>query len=134
MATRVLSDVELEQLATWPPEVAHSDLAACFTLSITDVRWLRSFRSPRAAADRLGLAVQLCALPFLGFIPADLAATPAQVVERLAERIGVSPGALARYVGEVSGRSRREHVETVVARAGWRPCGRGEWKAWATGW
>jgi len=129
VATRVLSDAELAQLSTWPAEVAHSDLAAYFTLTVDDLRWVRSFRSPRAAADRLGLAVQLCALRFLGFVPADLATTPVEVVERLAERIGVSPAALGRYEREVSGRSRREHVEVVVARAGWRPCGRGEWKA-----
>lgn len=107
MATRVLSDAELAQLSTWPAEVARSDLAAYFALTVDDLRWVRSFRSPRAAADRLGLAVQLCALRFLGFVPADLASTPVEVVERLADRIGVSPAALGRYRREVSGRSRR---------------------------
>jgi len=128
VATRVLSDAELEQLATWPPEVARSDLAAYFTLSVDDSRWVRSFRSQRAAADRLGLAVQLSALSFLGFVPADLTATPPEVVTHLAKQIGVSPAALGGYAREVSGRSRREHVEAVVAQAGWRPCARGEWK------
>ena len=129
MATRVLSEAELAQLSTWPAEVARSDLAAYFTLTVDDLRWVRSFRSPRATADRLGLVVQLCALRFLGFVPADLSATPAEVIERLASRIGVSPAALGRYGRDVSGRSRREHLEVVVAQAGWRPCGRGEWKA-----
>ncbi len=92
MPSRILSDREVEQLASWPEEVARSDLAAFFTLSLEDLRWVRSFRSPRAAADRLGLAVQLCALPFLGFIPAELTRTPVGVVERLAQRIGVRPG------------------------------------------
>jgi TnpA family transposase len=128
VATRVLPDAELEQLATWPAGVARSDLAAYFTLSVEDLRWVRSFRSPYAAADRLALAVQLCALRFLGFIPADIAAAPAEAVERLAERIGVDPAALGRYEHEVSTRSRREHVQAVVAHAGWRACGRGEWK------
>jgi hypothetical protein len=129
VATRVLSDAELEQLASWPPEVARSDLAAYFTLSLDDLRWARSFRSPRAAADRLGLAVQLSALRFLGFVPADLTATPPEAATHLAKQIGVSPAAIGGYVREVSGRSRREHVEAVIAQAGWRPCGRGEWKA-----
>lgn len=134
MATKVLSDAELGQLSTWPAEVARSDLAAYFTLTVDDLRWVRSFRSPRAAADRLGLAVQLCALRFLGFVPADLATTPGEVVERLAERIGISPAALGRYRREVSGRSRREHVEAVVVQAGWRVCGAATGKRSATGW
>jgi len=127
VATRVLSDAELEQLASWPSEVAHSDLIAHFTVSVEDLRWLRSFRF--SAAVRLGMTVQLCALRFLGFVPVDLSAVPAEVTDRLAKAIGVSPVALGRYAREVSGRSRREHVEMVIDRAGWRPCGRGEWKA-----
>jgi len=129
MPSRILSDREVAQLASWPEEVARSDLAAFFTLSLEDLRWVRSFRSPRAAADRLGLAVQLCALPFLGFIPAELMATPSEVIERLATRIGVAPRELARYVELVSDRSRREHAQAVIARAGWRSCGPGEWRA-----
>ena len=129
MPSRILSEREVAQLASWPAEVARSDLAAFFTLSIEDLRWVRAFRSPRAGPDRLGLAVQLCALPFLGFIPAELAATPVEVVERLAERVGVAPGELARYVQFVSDRSRREHAQAVIARAGWHTCGPGEWRA-----
>jgi len=129
VASRALPDDELERLATWPPEVSRADLVAHFTLSLDDARWARSFRSPSARADRLGLAVQLCALRFLGFVPADLAAAPGEVVQRLADQLGVPAGGLSRYADQVSGRSRREHVALVVARAGWRACGRGEWKA-----
>jgi len=118
VATRVLSDAEAEALATWAPEVSRSDLAAYFTLTVDDLRWVRSFRSPRTAADRLGLAVQLGALRFLGFVPADLTATPTEVVTHMAKQIGVSPVAFGRYGREVSGRSRREHLEAAVAQAG----------------
>jgi len=127
VAAGVLSDAELAQLDSWPAEVATSDLAAYFTLSVEDLRWLRSFRS--TAAVRLGLAVQCCALGFLGFVPADVAAAPAEVTARLAKQVGVSPAALIRYGAETAERSRREHVEMVVAHTGWRTCGRGEWKA-----
>jgi len=33
MPSRILSDREVEQLASWPEEVARSDLAAFFTLA-----------------------------------------------------------------------------------------------------
>ncbi len=121
MAPRVLSDAELEALTSWPPEVAHSDLVEYFTLDVDDLRWVRSHRG---AAARLGLAVQLCALRFLGFVPGDLSSTPAEVTERLAERVGVAPSALARYVAAVDGRLRRageplgagDHVEQLSER------------------
>lgn len=125
MPPRSLSDAEIERLTTWPAEVARSDVAAFFTLRVDDLRWARSHRG---AANRLGLAVQLCALAFLGFVPDDLTATPADVVARLADRIGVASSALDRYDDTVIGRARREHVAWVIERAGWRTCGRGEWK------
>lgn len=121
----MLSDAELEALTSWPPEVAHSELVEYFTLDVDDLRWARSHRG---AATRLGLAVQLCGLRFLGFVPGDLGATPAEVTERLAERVGVSPSALARYSAEVDGRLRRLHVASVIERCGWRSCGRDERK------
>jgi len=121
----VLSDADLESLTSWPPEVAHSDLVEYFTLDVGDLRWVRSHRG---AAARLGLAVQLCGLRFLGFVPAELTTTPAEVTGRLAERVGVAPVALARYVTDVDGRLRRLHVASVIERAGWRSCGAGERK------
>ena len=125
MAPRALSDADLEALRSWPPEVAHSDLVEYFTLDVDDLRWVRSHRG---AATRLGLAVQLCGLRFLGFVPADLASTPPDVTQRLAERVRVAPSALSRYVATVDGRLRRLHVASVVERAGWRSCGRSERK------
>ena len=126
MAGKVLSDEEAEQLSSWPPEVARGDLVAHFTLSVEDRRWVRSHRG---AAERIGLAVQLCGLGYLGFVPADLAGTPREVVAFVAKQVGVAAGTFARYAREVDGRSRRRHVSAVVEQAGWRLCGPGEWKA-----
>ena len=126
MAGKVFSDEEAEQLSSWPPEVARSDLVAHFTLSIEDRRWVRSHRG---AAERIGLAVQLCGLGYLGFVPADLASTPREVVAFVANEIGVAVATFTRYAREVDGRTRRRHVAAVVEQAGWRLCGSGEWKA-----
>jgi hypothetical protein len=49
-----------------PAEVADSDLAALHVVPWTMSAPVRSFQFARAAADRLGLAVQMCALCFLG--------------------------------------------------------------------
>jgi Domain of unknown function (DUF4158) len=113
---RAIPDAEHDGLVNWPEEISRADLVSYFTLTVDDARWLRSYRSPRAAADRIGLAVQLCALRFLGFVPAGLSATPPEVVRRLVGQLGVPATAFTRYVAQVSGRSRREHVGGGTSR------------------
>jgi len=121
---------ELKRLSSWPGEVARSDLAAYFTFSLEDLRWLRRHRG---AGERIGLAVQLAALRFLGFIPDELAETPREVARHVAEQIGVAPGTFARYAREVDARTRRRHAAMAVEHAGWRTCGPGDWASLA-GW
>jgi hypothetical protein len=67
----------------------------------------------------LGLAVQLCTLPWLGFVPDDVGAAPPAAVARLAERLQVSAGALACY-GERE-QTRTEHLRAAARYLGWRP-------------
>ncbi|MEA2587414.1 MAG: hypothetical protein QOH66_341 [Actinomycetota bacterium] len=125
MPTRLLSDPELDQLTSWPPEVAHSDLVEFFTLDLGDLRWLRTHAG---AMNRLGLAIQLCALRYLGFIPGSLGAPPAELLARVAKAVGAAPSALSRYVTGVSARVRREHAAAVIGHCGWSTCGKGDWK------
>src|SRR5271155_3188965 len=82
MPTRFLSDAELAQLAGFPTEVAAEDLVTYFDLEADDRRWL--ITGHRGEANRLGLALQLCSLRWLGFVPDDLTTAPAPAVDRLA--------------------------------------------------
>lgn len=125
MPSRYLSDAELARLSGYPAEVADEDLIAYFTLSGADRRWVRERH--RGPANRLGLALQLTTLPWLGFIPADLAAAPAAAVARLAGQLDVDPAAIAGYGGWRE-ETRREHRREVLARLGWRTAGTGELK------
>ena len=90
MTTRVFADDELERLRGFP-EIDRRDLIRFFTLTPADEAFVASHRGP---ANRLGLAVQLCTLPWLGFVPDDVVAVPAQAVARLSERLGVPVGEL----------------------------------------
>ena len=111
MATRVFSDEELAQLRGFP-EITRDELIRFFTLTSAN----RAFVDPgrgRSARDRLGLAVQLCTLPWLGFVPDDVTAAPPAVVTRLAEQLHVDAGALAGY-GE------REQTRTLSSSDGQR--------------
>src|SRR5664279_4137893 len=119
---------ELERLAGWPVEIARSDLAAYFSFSLEDLRWLRSHRG---AGERIGLAVQLAAVRFLGFVPVTLGDTPPEVARHVGKEIGVAPATFTRYARDTDGRTRRRHVAAVVEHAGWRVCGQREWTSLA---
>src|SRR5436190_6380809 len=60
MPVRFLSDVELARLRSWPDEIAEHDLVTFFTLTSDDAGWLSG---NIRMENRLGAAVQLCALP-----------------------------------------------------------------------
>jgi hypothetical protein len=122
MATRFLSDAELEALRSWPLEIARSDLAAHFTLDREAIRWVRSHRNP---ATQLARAIELAALSFLGFVP-ETVDTPTEVAAFLADQVDVPTGVLGDYVP--SDRVRQQHMAVVIERLGWSVCGPGEWK------
>ena len=116
MPVRLLSDAELARLSGWPHDVADDDLVTFFTLTSDDLGWLGS---NVRIDNRLGAAVQLCTLPWLGWIPDDLNGCPSAAVDRLASRLGLAgadvPGLLAAY-GGWERRTRRDHRALVLGR------------------
>jgi len=110
----VFSSKELAELRRFA-EIGQDDLIRYFTLTSADVVFVRSKRSP---TTMLGVAVQLCTLPWLGFVPDEVTAAPRVAVDRLAVRLGVP-------VDELQGYGRREqtrtdHLREVLAYLGWR--------------
>ena len=97
MSTRMFSEDQLERLRSFP-DIGRDDLIRYFTLAPADVAFVGPGRG-RGPSDRLGLAVQLATLPWLGFVPDDVASAPPVAVARLAERLGVDPGELGRTGG-----------------------------------
>jgi hypothetical protein len=68
--------------------------------------------------DRLGLAVQLCTLPWLAFVPDEVSAAPPVAVARLAERLGLDAAALEGYGHRAHTRS--DHLRLVADYLGWK--------------
>ena len=66
MPVGFLSDAERERLDGFPAQVVPGDIEPYFTLSRADRRQIPRTASP---ANRLGFALQLGALRFLGFCP-----------------------------------------------------------------
>ncbi|MGW7478229.1 DUF4158 domain-containing protein [Nonomuraea muscovyensis] len=94
MSTRFLSDEQLERLRSFP-DIGREELIKYFTLTSREHAFLDApGRGPEA---RLGLAVQLCTLPWLGYIPDDLQKVPQAASVRLAGQMAVFPGMLEQY-------------------------------------
>lgn len=71
-----------------------------------------------APADRLGLAVALSTLPWLGFMPDTVSSAPPVAVVRLADQLGVDPAELRSYGRRA--KTRTEHLRLVARYLGWR--------------
>jgi hypothetical protein len=128
MPARYLSDTELARLSGWPGEIADEDTVTYFTLSADDLAWLAGFNREE---NRFGVAVQLATLPWLGWIPDDLAGCPSAALTRLGHALAIAPAtapALLSAYGGWQGETRRKHRAQVLGRLGWRWCGSGERK------
>ncbi|MEZ2390629.1 Tn3 family transposase [bacterium RCC_150] len=116
MATQVFSDEELDRLREFP-EIGRDELYRFFTLTPADVAFVDPGRG-RGPADRLGLAVALCTLPWLGFVPDRVSSAPPVAVARLAEQLGVAADELRLYGRRT--KTRTEHLRLVAKYLGWR--------------
>lgn len=116
MATRLFPDDQMERLKSFP-DIGTDELIRFFTLTATDAAFVDPGRG-RGPADRLGLAVQLCTLPWLGFVPDEVRSAPPVAVARLAGRLGVDPQALDRY-GERP-QTRTDHLRLVCDYLRWK--------------
>ena len=77
MPQRFLTRAERERLRRFPLHVGRKDVVTHFTLTQRD---LTEIRNRTGDHNRLGFAMQLCALRYLGFCPDDLTSAPADVV------------------------------------------------------
>lgn len=115
MPTDFLTDAERERLNTYPEEISSGDLGRFFTLTPHD---LEIVVQQRGDHNRLGFALQLCTLHYLGFIPNNLLDPPPAVVRLLAHQLGVSGEALQAY-GERE-QTRSDHLTQILPHLGYR--------------
>jgi hypothetical protein len=109
----VFSVDEFDRLRGFPVPT-RPDLIRYFTLSPADAEFVAGHRG---MSNRLGVAVQLCTLWWLGFVPDRVSDAPIEAVARLAEVLGCDREVLADY-GERE-QTRTDHLARVVAYAGW---------------
>ena len=116
-----LSDAERERLDGFPAQIVPGDLDTYFILSRADRRQIPRTTS---ASNRLGFALQLGMLRFLGFCPDDLSTAPQTVVAFVAKQLDVDPGEIASYGRR--GQTRTEHLRQIRRYLGFRKATAGD--------
>jgi hypothetical protein len=99
-----------------------------YTLSDED---LEHISTRRRAENKLGFALQLCALRYPGRLLAPGEVIPAEILNFLAPQIGINAEDLASYAGRRQ--TRHEHLDAIRNLYGYRNfsgCGARELRAW----
>jgi hypothetical protein len=89
-----LTPKERERLACFPDDIPHWDLITYFTLTAQDYTFLKTCRND---PHRLGVALQLGSVRYLGFCPMQLHTAPLSAVAFLAEQLHIDPTAFQDY-------------------------------------
>ena len=121
MTRGFLSAGERERLNTYPTDISDWDLGRFFTLSSRD---LETVEQQRGDDNRLGFALQLCTLRYLGFVPQDLLEPPPTIVRLLSHQLEVSVEVLGTY-GQRE-QTRTDHLVQVIDYLGYRRAGAGD--------
>ena len=83
-----LNVAERARMQSFPDEICRDDLIVFFTLCAEDILEVGRLRP---AHNRLGFALSLGALRYLGFIPVDLSTAPPEAVEFVAHQVDADP-------------------------------------------
>jgi len=123
---RIFTPQERKRLDAFPSEIGESDLIRYFSLSGSDLDLVRRQRGDH---NRLGFALQLCALRYMGFSPDDLETVPTAAMTFVAEQLQVSPAALRDYGARSA--TRTEHLQQIQLHLGFRDATREDFSALA---
>jgi len=109
MPIKYFTESERKRLDNFPAEIQHKDLVTFFTLSASDKKQIPIYSAPY---NRLGFALQLCTIRFLGFVPDELTRTPSAVVEYLAHQLNIDASVLSEYPTRVQ--TRTDHLMSIM--------------------
>ncbi len=128
MPVNFLSEAERLRFNSFPADLSAEDLIGFFTLSPTD---LRQIPANASAANRLGFALQLILLRFLGFHLPQLSSVPSEVIDFAASQIDVESEQLGSY-GERE-QTRSDHQRQIEKYLAYRTATQDDLKH-VTGW
>ena len=109
MPRRFLSQAEWTRLSQFPDEISANDCAIYFTLTPEDIMIIKQ---QREAHNRLGFAMLLCSLRYLGYFPADIRNPPANVINYIAQQLALPAQPITEYA--TRDETRRTHLSNVM--------------------
>ena len=109
------SPADRRALDAFPEQIGPEDLDEHFKLSPADLRFALKHRGD----GRLGVALQLCALRWLGFVPDDLTEIPQPALLELCDQLEANAADLDTYGAR--GQTRTDQLTAARAHAGFRP-------------
>jgi TnpA family transposase len=115
MPVNFLSEAERERFNSFPADLSTGDLIAFFTLSESD---LLQIPTTTTAANRLGFALRILLLRFLGFHLTDLTSVPTAVTDYVGSQIGADTGLIKIYAER--GATRTVHQRAIEDYLGFR--------------
>src|SRR2546429_141751 len=110
MPGRFLTESARARFRQFPLTSPPHDVTDYFLLSEAD---RRKVNPQRGDHNRLGFALQLCALRYLGFTPDNLTTAPSTVIHYLAEQLHVEPHSLGAYGQRAH--TRQDHLHEILA-------------------
>ena len=113
MPVQVLWTEEREAWSRFPQRIEEDALGAFFTLTTNDSVAIRRLYGDH---NRLAVALQVCGLRWLGFIPEDLWSAPERAVSYLGEQLDVPVEVLTDYRALPPTRSEHARVAQRIAR------------------
>ena len=115
MPTRHLSDEQRRQYGRFPASLSPDQLARYFHLDAADREIIAQLRGSH---NRLGFAIQLGSVRFLGTFPETFTEIPDSAIHDLARQLGEVPGMAVGFYQ--NGRQRWRHMALIVERYGYR--------------
>lgn len=116
MAVEFLTDEQAARYGSFHEVPSRAELERYFFLDDAD---REAVQAKRRAHNRLGFAVQLTSVRFLGRFMPDPRQAPAEVAEYLAEQLEISDASCLKLYGERDGTA-RTHAGEIQESGGWR--------------
>ena len=116
MPVEFLTEAQMSAYARFEGDPSDVELARCFYLDAADWQVLAG---RRGAHNRLGLALQLCTVRYLGTFLTDVREIPERVISYVARQLDV-PDPLPQLQRYHASEMRRDHVADLKRRYGYR--------------
>ena len=114
MPSRFLTTVEKEKLENFSAEINEVDKTAFFTLTENDLTLINRRTGEQ---NRMGFAILLCCLKFLGFIPESFSQVPSEIIKYVADQLKIDEEILPTYQRI---RTKQTQIQEIFTYTGFR--------------